>query len=68
MPFFALPAEAIRFVFDLNFLGTLLPSQVFGKEMVERDIPTAEAADRLVALIRRCGKWVDPPVTAPAGS
>ncbi|MCU0918484.1 MAG: SDR family oxidoreductase [Planctomycetes bacterium] len=36
MPFFALPPEAIRFVFDLNFLGTLLPSQVFGKEMVEQ--------------------------------
>jgi NAD(P)-dependent dehydrogenase (short-subunit alcohol dehydrogenase family) len=36
MPFFALPPEAIRFVFDLNFLGTLLPSQVFGKVMVER--------------------------------
>jgi len=36
MPFFELPPEAIRFVFDLNFLGTLLPSQVFGKEMVER--------------------------------
>jgi NAD(P)-dependent dehydrogenase (short-subunit alcohol dehydrogenase family) len=36
MPFFALPPEAIRFVFDLNFLGTLLPSQVFGKEMVEK--------------------------------
>ncbi len=36
MPFFALPPEAIRFVFDLNFIGTLLPSQVFGKEMVEK--------------------------------
>jgi NAD(P)-dependent dehydrogenase (short-subunit alcohol dehydrogenase family) len=35
-PFFDLPADAIRFVFDLNFLGTLLPAQVFGKLMVEQ--------------------------------
>jgi NAD(P)-dependent dehydrogenase (short-subunit alcohol dehydrogenase family) len=35
LSFFDLPAEAIRFVFDLNFIGTLLPSQVFGKEMAE---------------------------------
>ncbi len=32
---FDLPQEAIRRVFDLNFLGTLLPSQVFGTAMVE---------------------------------
>ena len=36
-----------------------------GKELVEKDIPTDQADDRLVALIRRHGKWVDPPVPVP---
>jgi len=35
-PFFDLPTDAIRGVFDLNFLGTLLPSQVFGRLMAEQ--------------------------------
>jgi NAD(P)-dependent dehydrogenase (short-subunit alcohol dehydrogenase family) len=29
--FFDLPADALRWVFDLNLMGTILPSQVFGK-------------------------------------
>ncbi len=36
LPFFDLPADAVQWVFDLNFIGTLLPSQVFGKMMVEQ--------------------------------
>jgi len=36
LSFFDLPADAIRWVFDLNLLGTLIPSQVFGKSMVEQ--------------------------------
>ncbi len=34
--FFDLPQEALGFVFDLNIIGTLLPSQVFGKIMAEQ--------------------------------
>jgi NAD(P)-dependent dehydrogenase (short-subunit alcohol dehydrogenase family) len=32
-PFFDLPADALRWVFDLNLMGVFLPSQVFGKLM-----------------------------------
>jgi NAD(P)-dependent dehydrogenase (short-subunit alcohol dehydrogenase family) len=35
--FFDLPDEALRFVFDLNIIGTILPCQVFGKMMAEQD-------------------------------
>jgi NAD(P)-dependent dehydrogenase (short-subunit alcohol dehydrogenase family) len=31
--FFDLPAEALRQVLDLNLMGTILPAQVFGKQM-----------------------------------
>jgi NAD(P)-dependent dehydrogenase (short-subunit alcohol dehydrogenase family) len=36
LSFFDLPTDAIRWVFDLNFMGTLLPSQVFGRYMVKQ--------------------------------
>jgi NAD(P)-dependent dehydrogenase (short-subunit alcohol dehydrogenase family) len=32
--FFDLPPDAVQWVFNLNFLGTFLPSQVFGRQMV----------------------------------
>ena len=35
--FFNITPEAIRWVFDLNCLGTILTSQVFGKVMVDQD-------------------------------
>jgi NAD(P)-dependent dehydrogenase (short-subunit alcohol dehydrogenase family) len=34
--FFDLDAEGIRKTFDLNFMGTLLPTKVFARAMVER--------------------------------
>jgi NAD(P)-dependent dehydrogenase (short-subunit alcohol dehydrogenase family) len=37
LSFFDLPVEAVRYVFDLNFIGTLLSAQVFGKEMAENN-------------------------------
>jgi len=36
LKFFDLPADAVRWVFDLNIMGTILPSQAFGKIMAEQ--------------------------------
>jgi NAD(P)-dependent dehydrogenase (short-subunit alcohol dehydrogenase family) len=36
LSFFDIPEEAFRFVFDLNLLGTIIPSQVVGRQMAEQ--------------------------------
>jgi NAD(P)-dependent dehydrogenase (short-subunit alcohol dehydrogenase family) len=36
LSFFDLPPDAVQWVFDLNFLGSFLPCQVFGRHMVEQ--------------------------------
>ncbi len=36
LAFFDIPEDALRFVLDLNLLGTILPSQVIGKRMAEQ--------------------------------
>jgi NAD(P)-dependent dehydrogenase (short-subunit alcohol dehydrogenase family) len=36
LSFFDLPKDALQFVFDLNIIGTILPSQTFGKLMAQQ--------------------------------
>lgn len=36
LSFFDLPTDAVQWVFNLNFIGTLLPCQVFGKVMADQ--------------------------------
>lgn len=35
--FFDLDQSGVEFVFNLNFIGTLLPTQIFGRDMIERE-------------------------------
>lgn len=37
LEFFDLPEDAIRWVVDLNLTGTILPSQVFGRHLIQSD-------------------------------
>ncbi len=40
LKFFDLPADTLRWVFELNILGTILPSQAFGKGMASQGYGT----------------------------
>ena len=35
-PFFDLPKDGLQFVFDLNIMGTIIPSQIIGKHFADR--------------------------------
>lgn len=37
LAFFDLPEDAVRQVFDLNFMGTFLPCQIFGRYLVKQE-------------------------------
>ncbi len=49
-PFFDLPSEALRWVFDLNLMGTMLPCQIFGKSMVAQKSGTIVNISSMNAL------------------
>jgi NAD(P)-dependent dehydrogenase (short-subunit alcohol dehydrogenase family) len=49
--FFDLPADALRWVFDLNLMGTILPSQVFGKIMAMHTRPGGQCQGKNGVII-----------------
>ena len=58
--FFGLPEEPLREVFDLNLLGTVLPSQVFGEAMTRGESPEGSIVNVSSMAARR-------PLTRVAG-
>jgi NAD(P)-dependent dehydrogenase (short-subunit alcohol dehydrogenase family) len=58
LKFFDLPAEALRGVFDLNFMGTFLPSQVFGRYFADQkqgNILNISSMNAFRPLTKICG-------------
>jgi NAD(P)-dependent dehydrogenase (short-subunit alcohol dehydrogenase family) len=48
---FDVPKEAFEQVFDLNLMGTLLPTQIFGRAMVDRAKGTAEKPEGCIVNV-----------------
>lgn len=57
LKFFDIPADALRWVFELNLLGTVLPCQVFGRMMAQQDGGTILNISSLAALRPLTGWW-----------
>jgi NAD(P)-dependent dehydrogenase (short-subunit alcohol dehydrogenase family) len=58
LSFFDMPMDAMRFVFELNVIGTVVPSQVFGKVMAKSDgghILNTSSMSAFRALTRAAG-------------
>ncbi|OXU15762.1 SDR family oxidoreductase [Sedimentisphaera salicampi] len=58
MRFFDIPEDAMHFVFDLNFFGTFLPSQVFGEYFADKkqgSILNVSSMAALTPLTNICG-------------
>jgi NAD(P)-dependent dehydrogenase (short-subunit alcohol dehydrogenase family) len=49
--FFELDSAAVSFVFDLNFMGTLLPTQIFARSMAERESGTILNISSMAAFL-----------------
>lgn len=56
------PGEMADADFGYVGWGTGKVALFVGREMVEKDVPSSEAPERLVHLIKARGRWVDPPV------
>ncbi|MCC6639678.1 MAG: (E)-4-hydroxy-3-methylbut-2-enyl-diphosphate synthase [Deltaproteobacteria bacterium] len=54
------PGEMADADFGYVGAGPGIVNLYVGREIVERQVPQDEAPDRLVELIRRCGRWADP--------
>ncbi len=58
MKFYDMPADVMRSVFDLNFMGTLMPSQVFGRYFAEQkqgNILNISSMSAFKPLTKVCG-------------
>ena len=46
MKFWDLPMDGFQWVFNLNFIGTVIPSQMFGKTFAEQGPATSSMSRR----------------------